>query len=320
MDRPSVDTTIDIGSVSPLSSDIERQTPFGRCLHWLTLSPQLTIGALGLVFLIFCAAFAGVIAPYSPSGVDSTAILQNPTSAHWFGTDMLGRDTFTRVLFGTRLSLAVSISAVVVGAVIGVAFGLVSGYQLGWVDTIIMRTSDALLAFPGLILALTIAFALGPSFSSILIALAVVGIPSFARLIRGQMLTLRGQEFIVAAEAIGVGHGRILLRYYLPNLTNVILVRISLSAGSTIFAASSLGFLGLSIPPPAPTLGGILHDGYGFFQLNPWESIIPGAFIFLAVLSFNFVGDGLLVVLDPRIRKRGKRQRRTSTRGARTNG
>jgi peptide/nickel transport system permease protein len=302
-----MDTSFGVSKTSPLARETGRRSTVNRWLHWITLSPQLSIGVVGLLFLILCGALAGVIAPYSSSTVDPTALLQTPNRTHWFGTDMLGRDTFTRVLYGIRLSLALSISAVALGAVIGVAIGLVSGYQLGWVDTVIMRTADALLAFPGLILALTIAFALGPSFSTILIALAVVGVPSFARLIRGQMLTLRGQEFVLAAKAIGVGHGRILLRYYLPNLTNVILVRISIEAGSTIYAAASLGFLGLSIPPPTPTLGGILHDGYGFFQLNPWESIIPGAFIFLAVLSFNFIGDGLLVVLDPRHRKRGGR-------------
>ena len=204
--------------------------------------------------------------------------------------------------FGSRL--LVSVLTVVSSLIIGVTLGLISGYGTSWLDSLIMRTIDGLMAFPSLVLALTIAFALGPSLRSIIIAFAVVRIPGFARLTRGQMLVVRNQEFAVAAEAVGVGPVRLVVRHCLPNLVSVILIQASLAAGATVFSEASLGFLGVSVPPPTPTLGGMLRDGYIFLETNPWQSIAPGAFIFLAVLSFNFIGDGLRDLLDPQQRRR----------------
>ncbi len=248
--------------------------------------------------------FAPVIAPFGFAKSDATAILSSPSVHHLLGTDTLGRDTFSRILFGIRLSLLVSVVTVTTSLVVGVALGLISGYGTAWLDSLIMRSIDGLMAFPSLILALTIAFALGPSVRSIIIALAVVRIPGFARLTRGQMLVIRNQEFAIAAQAVGVGPVRLVMRHCLPNLVSVILIQASLAAGATVFAEASLGFLGVSVPPPTPTLGGMLRDGYIFLETNPWQSIAPGAFIFLAVLSFSFIGDGLRDLLDPQQRRR----------------
>jgi ABC-type dipeptide/oligopeptide/nickel transport system permease subunit len=266
--------------------------------------PQLTIGIVFLSVLGLAALLAPIIAPYGSTEVDTFATLQGPSAEHWFGTDILGRDTFTRILYGGRLSLFVSTSAVLIGMVFGVTLGLISGYRLGWVDSVIMRVMDGLMAFPGLVLALTIAFALGPSLRSVIIALSVVRIPGVARLTRGQVLSLHSHEFIQAAHAIGAPPRRIIVAHYLPNLISILLVQATLGAAGTIFAEASLGFLGLGVPPPAPSWGGMLHDGYTFLEINPWQSLVPGAFIFLAVLSFNFIGDGLRDVLDPQQRRR----------------
>ncbi|HEU0116177.1 MAG TPA: ABC transporter permease [Thermomicrobiales bacterium] len=276
---------------------------------WLTVmrrSPQLWIGGAILVIMVGGAFLAPWLAPYSPSQMAAGPSLAPPSASHWFGTDKLGRDTLSRALYGGRVSLSVSFAAVLLSLLVGVALGLFSGYWGGLLDSVLMRVMDGLLAFPGLILALTVAFALGPSVFSVIFALGIVRIPVFARIVRGQVLALRPQEFIVAAEVIGAPPARVVGRYLLPNLVGIILVQISLSAGAVIFAEASLGFLGLSVPPPTPTWGGMLHDGYAYLETSPWQSIVPGAIIFLAVLSFNFLGDGLQDLLDPRRRRRGR--------------
>jgi peptide/nickel transport system permease protein len=269
-------------------------------------SPQLWIGGICLAVLIGGALFAPWLAPYSPSQTDAQASMQDPSLAHPFGTDKLGRDLLSRIMWGGRVSLSVSFLAVLLSSVIGVLLGLLSGYLLGWFDTIAMRVMDGILAFPGLILALAIAFALGPSVSSVVFALAFVRIPPCARIVRSQVIALRNHEFITAAEVVGAGPGRIVSRHMLPNLIGVILVQASIGAGAVIFAEASLGFLGLSVPPPTPTWGGMLQDGYAYLETSPYLSIIPGLIIFLAVLTFNFLGDGLHDVLDPQRRRAGR--------------
>jgi peptide/nickel transport system permease protein len=278
-----------------------------RPYRWLRIAsrqPQLMIGAIVLIVLILSALFAPLLAPYNPVEPNYAVKLSPPTASHVFGTDNLGRDQLSRILYGARLSLFVGTCAVLIGMVIGVALGLVSGYRLGWLDSLIMRTMDGILAFPGLVLALSISFALGPSLRSVIIALAAVRVPAFARIVRGQMLVLRNREYIEAAHALGARPPRIVLRHFLPNLVSIILVQVSLSAGAAIFTEASLAFLGFGVPPPRPDWGGMLHDGYVFLEINPWLSIIPGAFIFLAVLGFNFLGDGLRDMLDPQQRRR----------------
>jgi peptide/nickel transport system permease protein len=278
-----------------------------RALGWLRVlrkEPQLWIGVLILVTLVGSALVAPLVAPYNPLTPDYSVSLHAPSGAHLFGTDKLGRDQLSRILYGGRLSLFVGTCAVIIGMVIGVTLGLISGYRVGVLDSLIMRTMDGILAFPGLVLALSISFALGPSVRSVIVALAAVRIPGFARVVRGQMLALRNREYIEAAEALGARPIRVVLRHFLPNLVSIILVQVSLSAGGAIFTEASLSFLGFGVPPPQPDWGGMLHDGYVYLEINPWLSIIPGAFIFLAVLGFNFLGDGLRDALDPQQRRR----------------
>lgn len=300
MAEPAVNVTLQAAEAG-----VARRRPrAARWLRSLRKEPQLWIGATLLVLLVGSAIFAPLIAPYDPLALDYTSSLQPPNAAHPFGTDKLGRDQLSRILYGGRSSLFVGTAAVVIGMVVGVALGLLSGYRLGWLDSLIMRTMDGILAFPGLVLALTISFALGSSVQSLIVALAVVRVPSAARLVRGQMLTLRNNEYIQAAEALGARPARVVLRHYLPNLVSIILVQASLSAGAAVFTEASLSFLGFGVPPPSPDWGAMLHDGYSYLEINPWLSIIPGAFIFLAVLGFNFLGDGLRDALDPQQRRR----------------
>lgn len=300
MAEPAVNVTLQAAEAS-----VPRRRPrAARWLRSLRKEPQLWIGATLLVLLVGSAILAPLIAPYDPLALDYTTSLHPPDAAHLFGTDKLGRDQLSRILYGGRSSLFVGTAAVVIGMVVGVALGLLSGYRLGWLDSLIMRTMDGILAFPGLVLALTISFALGSSLQSLIVALAVVRVPSAARLVRGQMLTLRNNEYIHAAEALGARPARVVLRHYLPNLVSIILVQASLSAGAAVFTEASLSFLGFGVPPPSPDWGAMLHDGYTYLEINPWLSIIPGAFIFLAVLGFNFLGDGLRDALDPQQRRR----------------
>lgn len=265
--------------------------------------PQLWIGGAILITLIASAVLAPIVTPHGPEDVRAGPRLGGPSLDHPFGTDRLGRDAFSRILHGGRISLVVASTAVTIGMLVGVSLGLLSGFQGGRVDGLVMRFTDAFLAFPDLILALTIGFALGPSISTVIIALAVVRIPSFARVVRGQTLAVRNHDFVLAAETIGARPIRIAVRHVLPNLSSIILVQVSLGAGAIIFAEASLSFLGLGVPPPSPTWGGMLRDGYSNIAVNPWLPIIPGAVIFLAVLAFNFIGDGLRDMLDPQQRR-----------------
>lgn len=311
MDNPVQHPALQRAAGTGRASQRRRQS---RWVYWVEMArayPQLGIGLTVLTLLILSALGASFIAPYDPNTLNTQALLESPSRSHLFGTDDVGRDVFSRVVHGGRVSLPVVVIAVAAGMLIGVTLGLVSGYYLGRIDSIIMRIMDGFMAFPSLVLALTIAFALGASLRSVIIALAVVRIPAAARLIRGQAMALHHQEYVVAANAIGAGPVRIILHYYLPNLMSVILIQASLGAGATIFAEASLGFLGLGVPPPTPSWGGMLRDGYLYLEINPWLSMIPGAMIFLAILSFNFTGDGLRDALDPRQRRRAPRRQRT---------
>jgi peptide/nickel transport system permease protein len=260
--------------------------------------PRLTVGSLILVVLVGGSALAPVIATQAPDAIHPLARLQGPSGRFLLGTDTLGRDQLSRILYGGQTTFIVVGAATLVAASVGVAMGLASGYGRGWIDAPVMRLMDGLLSFPSLILAMTIAFVLGPSLTTIVVALSVIQVPSFARVVRSQALALSKAEFVEAAQASGTRTVRILYRHLLVNMTDVLLVQLSIAAGQTILTEASLSFLGLGIPPPAPSWGGMLHDGYPYLQFAPWASIIPGAVIFLAVLAFNLVGDGLRDLLD----------------------
>ena len=263
---------------------------------------RLATGAVVLFVLIFMAFTADLWAPYDETKADFDATLQGPSGEHWFGTDRLGRDVFTRVIYGTRISIFIGLFAVGFSSLMGVSMGILSGYMGGKVDTIIMRIVDAFMAFPSLILAMVIAFALGPSLINIAIALAITRGPNFARLVRGQILSLKERDFVLAARAIGTQDWLIMVRHLVPHITTLVAIYASLMAGGMIFAESSLAFLGLGVPPPTPTWGAMLRAGVPDLELAPWVALFPGAAVTLAVLGFNFMGDGMRDLLDPLIR------------------
>lgn len=267
---------------------------------------RMSAVALGVICLVVISAIlAPVITPYAPDEVNFGAALEGPSSAHWFGTDNLGRDIFTRVVYGSRVSVQVGVIAVGISLFIGTTLGLVAGYtRIGIIDTLIMRCMDALLAFPTLVLALAITAALGPSLTNVMIAVGIVGIPSYARLVRGQVLTVKQREYIEAARTIGVPDLRIVTRHIFPNVTAPLIVQASIGVAFAILAEASLSFLGLGVQPPTPSWGAMLAVGKDWLQYAAWMAIAPGFAIFVVVLAFNFLGDGIRDALDPHLQNR----------------
>ena len=278
-------------------------TQTGARAFWRRLRrTRLALVGLFLVLLVVaCAILAPVISPYDPTRQRLIEALQGPSAAHPFGTDENGRDVLSRVLYGARVSLLAGIFSVAIALVCGVVSGLVSGYFSGRVDNVIMRFMDALLAFPTLVLALAITATLGPGLRNAMIAIGVIYTPIFARLTRGQVLSIREREFIEAARTIGAGNSRIMLRHVLPNVTAPIIVQASLSVAFAILAEATLSFLGLGVQPPEPSWGSMVSRGKDYLDQAPWLSFAPGGAIFLAVMGFNFLGDAVRDALDPRL-------------------
>jgi len=256
---------------------------------------------VGLLFLV--ALLAPLIAPHDPLAVHPDDSYLPPLSpSHLLGTDELGRDLFSRVLWGARVSLPVAFVAVAVGLVAGGIIGLVSGYAGGTTDLVLMRFIDALLAFPGLILAIGLVAALGPGLRNAMIAIGIVAVPIYARLVRAQVLQLKQMEFITATRSLGARPSRLVLRHIVPNLLNPVLVQVSLSAGFAILAEATLSFLGLGAQVPTPDWGQMINSGRTFLNNDAWLAIVPGAAISVTVFSFNWLGDALRDALDPRLR------------------
>lgn len=260
-------------------------------------------GAVIVLATIVMAVAAPLIAPYSPSDSRAKRLL-GPSWAHLVGTDALGRDTFSRVVYGSRVSVQVSIIAVVVALVFGGFLGLISGYYGGWLDGIIMRFVDILFAFPGLVLAIVIAGLLGPSRNNAMIAIGVIFAPAFARVIRGSVLSVLNEPYVESDRVIGATNTRIIFRTILPNVVAPTIVLTSVYLSSAVLAEAGLSFLGLGAQPPEPSWGGMLNDARVYMQNQPWMAIAPGAAIMLLVLGLNFLGDGLRDILDPRLRTR----------------
>lgn len=260
------------------------------------------LGGTLCTLVVVVAVFAPVLVPYEPNQTDIMNALQPPSLEHWLGTDELGRDVLSRVFFGSRVSLLVGLVSVGAALVLGVTLGMLAGYLGGWLDNVIMRVMDSILAFPGLILALAIAAVLGTGLTAPMIAIAVVNVPGFARLTRGQVLSVRENEFILAARTVGSGAGRIMLRHVLPNITAPLIIQTSLSIAFAILAEASLSFLGLGIPPPDPSWGRMVSEGRQFLRDASWMAFGPGFSILITVMGLNFVGDALRDFFDPRLR------------------
>lgn len=267
-------------------------------------SPLTIIGIALIVLFALSAILAPFIAPYDPIDQELTQRLKPPSSAHWLGTDQLGRDILSRLIFGARLSLTVGIIVVLSAGTFGTFIGLIAGYSRGIVDEILMRLTDIFFAFPPLILAMAIAGALGPNLNNAMAAIAVVTWPVYARLVRAQVLSLREREFVQAAQSIGANTPRILLRHLLPNTLAPILVQASFDMGGAILSAAGLSFIGFGARPPQPEWGVMISEGSKFFSTQAWLSFFPGLAILLTVTAFNLIGDGLRDALDPRLRGR----------------
>jgi glutathione transport system permease protein len=259
-------------------------------------------GAAVLLILVTVAITAPLIAPYEPVEQDYEHLLEGFSLAHPFGTDNFGRDIFSRVLYGARISLSVGLLGVSLGLLAGMAVGLSAGHFGGWVDDVLMRLLDLLLACPQLLLAIMVITVLGVGDTNVIVAIGIFSLPVFARVVRGQILSLKALEFVVAARASGAGDMRILLAHLLPNALAAILVLASLRLGTAILTVATLSFLGLGIRPPAPEWGTMLTDGRQFLQIAPHVAIFPGLAIVVSVLSVNLLGDGLRDALDPRLR------------------
>ncbi|WGF90749.1 ABC transporter permease [Marinivivus vitaminiproducens] len=255
------------------------------------------IGGTVVVLLVLSALLAPVVVPYSPFEIDYTGFLKGPSWAHPFGTDELGRDILSRILYGSRASLQVMAMSIVGALVIGSAIGVVSGYVGGWVDEVLMRIVDGLLSFPAIVLALAIVAALGPSLTNAIIAIAVVNVPDFARLVRGQVVAIRGYDYVQAAQVVGMSTGRLMWRHVWPTVRGSVIIYATLKAAQAIITESALSFLGLGVQPPQPTWGSMLSTAmrYGDYW---WMSVFPGLAIFVTVLALNLLGDALRDTLD----------------------
>jgi peptide/nickel transport system permease protein len=258
------------------------------------------IGAIIVCLAVFGAVAAPWIVPYDPSSQQLSLRLERPSLEHPFGLDELGRDIFSRVLAGARISLLVGLTVVSVSSVIGVFLGSIAGYFGGWLDDVISRTIDVLLAFPGILLAIALVAVLGPSLTNVVMALSVIGWVGYARLVRGQVLKAREFEFVQAARALGAGIPRILLRHVVPTTMPAVMVQATLGMAGAILAEASLSFLGLGVQPPTPSWGTMLNGGRLHLLDAPHLTIFPGAAIATLVLGFNFLGDGLRDALDPK--------------------
>ena len=261
------------------------------------------LALIGLVIIltgIFAAIFAPFIVTHDPFEINIPDRLQPPSRDHWFGTDFMGRDTYTRVVYGARTAFQVAIGAVVLGAFFGIPIGLMAGYFGRWVDAAFMRVMDAILAFPGRLLAIALVASLGGGLFSLYVAIGVNSIPSYARIIRGAVLSQKEKEYVEAARMTGESDSVIMTYHILPNCFAPLLIRLSLDFAGAILTESSLSFLGLGFPPPTPSWGLMLKEVSPFLELQPWAAFIPGLTISLMILGFNLLGDGLRDVFDPR--------------------
>ena len=284
-----------------LVAPARQRSEWRRMVRTLLRNRLVVAGLIMVAGLVLVAVFAGLIAPYDPIANNLRAREQPPSSYYWFGTDRFGRDVFSRVIHGSRISLSVALASVALSALIGVPLGLLGGYFGGWVDNLIGRVMDVFFSFPALLLAIGVAAMLGPSLTNAIISIGIVYAPWFGRVVRGPVLVERNKEYTEAARLLGASTPRILL-HVLPNVLSPLIVQATLTFSFAILVEASLSFLGLGTQPPQPSWGAMLQESRTFLETAPWMSIFPGLAIMLAVLAFNLLGDGIRDVLDPRIR------------------
>jgi peptide/nickel transport system permease protein len=292
---------------APAPGELERPNvrhrPRWRETLAIVLSNRLAAGGLLiLILLVFTAMFADLVAPYAINDQDITRRFESPSAAHLFGTDELGRDLFSRVVFGTRVSLQVGAVAVGISLVTGTFIGLISGYRGGWLDTVLMRTMDVLFSFPVVLLAIALVAVFGPSLRNTMIAVGIVFVPIFARVVRGSALSVSQDLHIRAVRSLGAGDLRIVLKHVLPNVAAPVIVQASLSLAFAILIEAALSFVGVGVQPPQPAWGLMLADAQRYRASGWWLSVFPGLAIFLTVMAFNLLGDGLRDALDPQQR------------------
>ena len=287
----------------PLTTENRVRTPWSEFWRRFRRQPVAMTAGLFVLLLIVLAFIAPLIAPFDAENYfDYDRLNQGPSLMHWFGVDALGRDIFSRVLVGTRISLIAGFFSVAIGAAIGTFFGLLAGYYEGVWDRITMRICDVLFAFPGILLAIAVVAIMGSGMSNVIIAVAIFSIPAFARLVRGNTLVLKHQTYIESARSIGASDATILLRHILPGTVSSVVVYFTMRIGTSIITAASLSFLGLGAQPPTPEWGAMLNEARADMVLAPHVAIFPSLAIFLTVLAFNLLGDGLRDALDPKLK------------------
>ncbi len=296
----SVPTSTDRQEAVPVLRPPQR--PMETVFNFLRQNPLAMAGAVIFVVWVLISLFAPRLAPFEPLAQNIVDRLQSPSGKHLFGTDQLGRDIFSRILFGGRLSIPAGVLVVLSAGIIGTVVGSLAGFIGGWFDEVVMRSTEVFMAFPTIILAMAVAAALGPSLINAILAMVVVWWPNYARVVRSLVLTVKSQEYVEAARALGVPEGRILVRTVLPNCLAPAVVLATIDLGNAILVFAGLSFLGLGPEPSSPEWGRMIADGVQFFD-QWWMSAFPGLAIFTVVMAFNFVGDGIRDALDPRLRK-----------------
>ncbi|MGN7468579.1 ABC transporter permease [Brevibacillus sp. SAFN-007a] len=291
-----------VQTVSLRVKEEEVVSPWREAWRALRKNKLAMAGLAIILFFVTVAVFAPVIAPYPYDEGELVMKNKPPSEEHWFGTDYNGRDVFSRVVYGARISLWVGTFSVIGSVVAGTILGLLAGFYGRWIDTVISRVFDIMLAFPSILLAIAIVAILGPSLQNALLAIAIINIPTFGRLVRSRVLSLKEEEFVMAARAIGMKDSRILMQHILPNSLAPIIVTGTMGIATAIIEAAALGFLGLGAQAPEPEWGKMLSDSRQYIQKAPWTVIFPGLSIMLTVLGFNLIGDGMRDALDPRMK------------------
>ena len=280
----------------------KRKSLWGQVFVRLKKNRMALVGLAILLAILLTALFANVIAPFPYDEQDLLATLEGPSLQHWFGTDEFGRDIFSRIIFGSRISLQVGFVAVGFSVAVGGFLGAVAGYYGGKIDNVIMRVMDVLLSIPQLLLAISVAASLGPGLLNLMLAVGIAAIPQYARLVRASVLSIRDQEFVEAAISVGSGDLRIIFKHILPNCLAPIIVQATLGVAFAILIAAGLSFIGLGLEPPTPEWGAMLSGGREFIRDYPYMTLFPGLAIMITILGLNFLGDGLRDALDPKLR------------------